>query len=115
MPKDLETVPQVEFLVDDGAGIDAHAVVRQGLFRLGQEARGGGRLGQVGVGEEGEEDGAAAFDDEEVAPGGERAGVDVEDAEGEEAGEGGGDGLGGVEEGEAAGEFAAAVEAGGGG
>lgn len=111
MPENGETVLQVEFFVDDRAGIDLHAVVGQGFFGRGEEAGGGGRLRQVGVGEEGEEDGAAAFDDEEVAPVGEGAGVDVEDAEGEQTREGGGDGLGGVEEGEAAGEFAAAVEA----
>ena len=108
-----ETVPQVEFLVHDRAGVDLHAVVGEVFFGLGEEARGGGGLRQVGEGEEGEEDGAAAFDDEEVAPVGERAGVDLEDAEGEQAGEGGGDGLGGVEDGESARQFAAAVEAGG--
>ena len=111
--KDRETVLEIKLLVDDGAAIDLHTVVGEVFLGLGEEAGRGGGLGQVEEGEEGEEHGAAAFDDEEVAPVRERAGVDVEDAEGEEAGEGGGDGLGGVEEGEAAGEFAAAVEAGG--
>ena len=72
------------------------------FFGWGEEAGGGCGLGQVEECEEGEEDGAAAFDEEEVAPVGEGAGMDVEDAEGEEAGESGGDGLCGVEEGESA-------------
>lgn len=45
----------------------------------------GGRLWEIPVGQDGEEDGAAAFDDEEVAPVSEGAGVNLEDAEGEQA------------------------------
>ena len=97
-----ETVLEDELLVHDRAGVDLHAVIGEVFFGLGEEAGRGGGLGEVEECEEGEEDGAAAFDDEEVAPVGEGAGMDVEDAEGEEAGEGGGDGLCGVEEGESA-------------
>ena len=112
MFEDGEGIPQVKFLIDDGGGVGLDAVVCEVFFGLGEEAGGGGGLGQVPEGEEGEGDGAAAFDDEEVAPVGQVAGFDLEDAEGEEASEGGGDALGGVEEGEAAGEFVTAVEAG---
>lgn len=70
----------------------------------------GCRLRKVPVGEEGKEDGAAALDDEEVAPVGDGAAVDLEDAEGEKAGEGRGDRLGSVEEGEASSEFTSTVK-----
>lgn len=70
------------------------------------------RLRKIPIGEEGEEDGAATFNDEEVAPVGDGAAVDLEDAESEKAGKGRGDGLGGVEESEASGEFTSTVESG---
>ena len=68
-------------------------------------------MGKVEKGEEGEEHGAHAFDDEEVAPLRERARFNLKNAKGEEASEGGRDGLGGVEDRQTTGEFSAAVEA----
>lgn len=68
-------------------------------------------MGEVPEGEEGEEHGANTLDDEEVAPLRERARLNLEDAEGEEAPKGGRDGLSGVEDRKTTAEFSAAVEA----
>lgn len=108
--KNPERIPQHKFHINNRTRVALHAIIRQSLFFWGEELRVGGAVWEVPEGEEGKEDGAGAFDDEEVGPVDEGAGADLEDAEGEEAGEGGGDGLGGVEDCEAAGEFAAAVE-----
>lgn len=67
-------------------------------------------LRKVPIGEEGKEDSAAALDDEEVAPVGDGAAVDLEDAECEKAREGRGDGLGGIKEGKTSSEFTSTVE-----
>ncbi len=111
LPEDLETLSQVELLIHHGAGIDLHPVVGQ-LFLFGREELGRrGRLRQVEECEDGEEDGATAFDDEQVAPLGNGVALDLEDAECQQATEGRSDGLSGVEDGEAAGEFTATIEA----
>jgi len=108
--EDLERLLELELLVDDGGGVEEHARAGEVLLFTAEEGGGGARGGQVPVREEGEEDCAAAFDEEEIAPVGEGAAVDLEDAEGEQAREGAGDGLRGVEDREAAGQLAAAVE-----
>ena len=99
MLEDLETLLEVELLVHYAAAIHLHAVVGEIFLRLREKASGGGRVGQVEECEDCKEHGTAAFDDEEVTPICERAGMDVEDAEGEKPGEGGCDGLRGVEDG----------------
>jgi hypothetical protein len=60
----------------------------------------------------GDDDGGRSFNDEEVAPWSQSTAVELEDAEGEEAGECTGDRLSGVEDCESAGEFASTVEPG---
>ena len=88
MAEDAERVAQVELLGDDGRRVDLHAVEGEGLLVLGQEAGLGRAEREVPVGEDGEEDREGALDDEEVTPLVE-AGLDVEDAVGEEAALGG--------------------------
>jgi hypothetical protein len=57
-----------------------HAVEGELLFLLRQEGGALRTVGEVPEGKDGEAEGAAAFDDEEVAPVGDFAGVDLEDA-----------------------------------
>ena len=57
----------------------------------------GGRLREIPKGKNGKADCAAAFNNEKVAPVGERSRLDLEDAESKEARKGGGDALGGIE------------------
>ena len=110
-PEDLEGLPEVELLVDDGGTIDEDAVVGEGLLVLVEEGSLGGATGQVPEGEDGEEDGAATLNNEQPAPGVvDAVGLDAEDAEGQQAAERVGDVAGGVEDGEAAGELPAPVE-----
>lgn len=110
--EDLQGVLEVEFLAYDGGRVDLDAREGELLLVLGEEAGFVGVLGEPPVGDEGEADGEGSLDEEQVAPSLEFRALDVEDAEGEEAGEGVGDVGRGVEEGEAPGEFAAAVEGG---
>lgn len=60
----------------------------------------------------GDEECAAAFDEEEILPAVQLVVFYLEDAEGDEAGEGAGDGDSAVEDGEAEGDFVAFVELG---
>ena len=99
MFEDLETLLEIELLVHHTATIDLHTVVGEIFLGLRKKASRGGRVGQIEECENRKEHGTAAFDDEEVAPICERAGVDVEDAESEEPREGGCDGLRGIEDG----------------
>ena len=101
---------KVELLIHDGRRINLDTIKGKLLFLLSEESRGLGVIGEDPECEDGEEDRAGSLDDEEVAPVGEAAGVDLEDPEGEEAAEGGGDVGGCVENCQAAGEFASAVE-----
>lgn len=71
---------------------------------------GGGVVGEVDEGDYTAEDGEGAFDCEEVFPGGEGSGFDLENSVGEETAEGIGDVGGCVEDCETAGEFATTVE-----
>ena len=82
MLKNGETILEIEFLVHHRTGIDLHAVVGEIFLFLREEASRGRGLGQVEEGKEGEKHGAAAFDDEEIAPFCEGAAADLEDAEG---------------------------------
>lgn len=79
---------------------------------FGEELGLGGAARQVEVGKEGKEESDAALDDEEVAPDEDLAVLDLEDAKGEQAGEGVGNVGRGVEDGQAAGELSTAVESG---
>lgn len=82
MLEDGKTILEVEFLVHDRTGIDLHAVVGEIFLFLREEASRGRGVGEVEEGKEGEKHGAAAFDDEEIAPFCKGAAVDLEDAEG---------------------------------
>ena len=80
--EDGKTILEIEFLIHHRTGIDLHAVMGEIFLFLREEASRGRGLGQVEEGEEGEKHGAAAFDDEEIAPFCKGAAVDLEDAEG---------------------------------
>lgn len=56
--EDLEGVFEVEFLADDGGGVDLDAVEGEFLFLLGEEFCGLGVVGEIPEGEDGEEHGA---------------------------------------------------------
>lgn len=93
-----------------GGRVDLDAVEGE-LFFFGREKFGcGGVVGEVDEGDYTAEDGEGAFDCEEVFPGGEGSGFDLEDSVGEETAKGVGDVGGCVEDCETAGEFASTVE-----
>ena len=112
MLQNLDTLPENKRLVHHTARILLHAPKRQLPFLRRQEPGLRRTPRQVPERKRGERHRAQALDQEQVAPICQLPGgaIDLEDAEGEQAREGGGDGLGGVEEGEAAGELAAAIE-----
>lgn len=66
--EDLEGVFEVEFLAYDGGGVDLDAGEGELLLVFGQELGFVRGLGEPPVGDEGEEDGERALDEEEVAP-----------------------------------------------
>lgn len=79
---------EIEFLSDDGGRIDLNSVECQ-LFLLWCQEFGALCIPrQVPEGEEREQNGAAAFDDEEVSPVGDATGVDLENAIRQEAAKG---------------------------
>lgn len=65
---------------------------------------------EIPEGEEGEQDGGTAFDDEEVTPILERSALDLEGAVGEKPSESRGDTLCRIEDGEPSSKFTATVE-----
>lgn len=110
--EDLEGLAEVELFGDVGRGVDLNTVESQGALILGQEFGLGGGTGEVEPGEDGEEESHAALDDEEVAPDEDLAVLDVEDAKGEQAGEGIGNVRRGVEDGQSSGQLATTVKGG---
>lgn len=110
LPKDLQRLLQIKLLIHHRRRVNLNPMPRQLLLLLTQERRRRRALREIPEGEDREEKGQRAFDEEEVAPWFQRRVGDVEDAEGEKAREGVGDVARGVEDGEAPGEFAAAVE-----
>ena len=82
--EDTQGVSEVELLGHDGGRVDEHSVVGEALLLLVEELGLGGAARQVPEGEDGEEDGSGALDDEEVSPD-PHVGFDMEDAVGQEA------------------------------
>ena len=91
MLEDNSGVLEGELLAHNGRRVHLHAVESDILFGRSQELGGLSVMWQIPVGEDCEEDGQGAFDDEQVPPGGQGAGGDLEDAETEEAAECAGD------------------------
>lgn len=79
--EDLETLSKVKFLVHHGARIDLHTVVCQLFFFWREEFGCRGGLWKIEECEKREEDGAAPFDDEKIAPLCNGIALDLEDAE----------------------------------
>lgn len=87
MFEDGEGVPEIEFFVYDGGGIDLDAMICKVALGLGEKFGGGSGAGEVEESEDGEEEGGASFDQEEVPPGVEGGVGYFKTADGEETGE----------------------------
>lgn len=110
MVEDFEGGREIEGGIYFGGRVDLDAVEGE-LFFFGREKFcGRGVVGEVDEGDYAAEDGEGAFDCEEVFPGGEGSGFDLEYSVGEETAKGIGDVGGCVEDCETAGEFASTVE-----
>lgn len=110
MVEDFEGGREIEGGIYFRGRVDLDAVEGE-LFFFGSEKFGcGGVVGEVDEGDYAAEDGEGSFDCEEVFPGGEGSGFDLEDSVGEETAKGVGDVGGCVEDCQTAGEFAATVE-----
>lgn len=79
---------------------------------FGEELGLGGAAWEIKEGKDGKEESNAALDNEEIAPDEDLAVLDLEDAKGEQAGEGIGNVGRGVEDGQATGELSTTVESG---
>lgn len=110
MVEDFEGGAEIEGGIYFGGRVDLHAVEGELFFFGRQEFGCGGVVGEVDEGDYTAEDGEGAFDCEEVFPGGEGSGFDLEYSVGEETAKGVGDVGGCVEDCETAGEFASTVE-----
>jgi hypothetical protein len=102
-------VLKVEFLIDDGRGVDLDALEGELLLGFCEELGFICRLGKVPVCEEGEADCKAAFDDEQVPPAVE-LGLNLKYTEGQQPRKGVGDVGRSVEEGQAARELATPIK-----
>ena len=80
--KDFGGFAEIEFLADDGGGVDLHAVEGKLLLFRAEKFGFFGGIGEPPVGEDGKEHRHAAFENKEVAPIGEWAVGELEEAEG---------------------------------
>lgn len=110
--EDLDSIAEVELLVDNGRTVDLDTTESEGLLLLVQELGLAGASGEIPESEGGEEDGGSPLDDEEPPPRVERGVVDAEDGEGEQPGEGIGDVGRGVEDGQSTSQLTTTVEGG---
>lgn len=108
--ENFEGGAEIEGGIYFGGRVDLDAVEGELFFFGRQEFGCGGVVGEVDEGDYTAEDGEGAFDCEEVFPGGEGSGFDLEYSVGEETAKGIGDVGGCVEDCETAGEFASTVE-----
>lgn len=108
--EDFEGGAEIEGGIYFRGRVDLDAVEGELFFFGRQEFGCGGVVGEVDEGDYTAEDGEGSFDCEEVFPGGEGSGFDLEDSVGEKTAKGVGDVGGCVEDCETAGEFASTVE-----
>ena len=83
--EDLEAFIKVEWLVDLGGAVNSHPFICEALFIFFQKASFGRGPWEIPVRDEGENYGAAAFNEKQVAPIGEGPCGDLEDTKGKEA------------------------------
>lgn len=110
MVEDFEGGREIEGGIYFRGRVDLDAVEGELFFFGSEKFCSGGVVGEVDEGDYTAEDGEGSFDCEEVFPGGEGSGFDLEDSVGEETAKGVGDVGGCVEDCETAGEFASTVE-----
>lgn len=110
--EDAEGFAEVELLVDDGGRVHLDSEEGEFLLLLVEEIGFCCGAREVPEGEYREEHGTGSLDQEEVSPAFELGVFDLENAKGEETGEGVGDVGGGVEDGETTGELTTTVEGG---
>lgn len=96
--EDFEGGAEIEGGIYFRGRVDLHAVEGELFFFRREKFGCGGVVGEVDEGDHAAEDGEGAFDCEEVFPGGEGSGFDLEDSVGEETAEGVGDVGGCVED-----------------
>lgn len=108
--KNSEPIVNVEFFINDGRAVKLHTLVGQLPFFWGEERSLGARPWEVPKGKGSNQNGAASFDQKQVAPVGQWPARDPEDTVSKKARKGRRDALSRVEDCKSAREFTATIE-----